>query len=336
MRKPPAAAALALTAVWTIAASAHASPVVYDVRTGLDKSILGFVPTPSIWSVSAATQTGEDNWWYRYDTTAMGWWTPPQGAALTLDAAGPTAYPLMGYAGNDTRSSSYGKQGWAWYGSTGNDPLGYVTNFKIDKDSGTAADAIWMSGTNNTQNASRRIALEWKATEAGTADVAFEIDNGTNGSTNGYELHLFVWDDSESMWTNHSWIAPTEAGKHTIADTGLALDAGDSIFLFMNWRNTGGAGYSANRQLSGGVTFTASSGGPAGRDPRAGHDAPAGPGRPGRPTAAEAVTDRRQRGGGAGWARTSWAEGPLRTRTATHEHLPRQEGEHQCQAARGT
>ncbi len=226
----------------------------FDIRTALDKSINGFVPTPNVWSVSAHTQGGDDGFWYRWDNSGnprINWWEVGAASALTLNAGGPTAYPLLGYAANDTRGYEHG---WVYQASTG--APGYVGNITYDEsDANLQAGEVNLQYTNTSQDGGYPPIVEWKATSAGEYNTDFTLRE--IGTAAIWQAHLLTWDASASTWGNQKYHIQLGTGSQAMSfDSAVSLDAGDSIVLYLTAVDTddaGGGGGGGRPYLSGGV-----------------------------------------------------------------------------------
>lgn len=239
--------ALVVTVFAALIAGQGLAAAQYDVRTAMEASVNGFVPTPSVWSVSAHTQNGADGFWYRWNSTLKNWWTESGPAVLTLDAGGPTAYDLLGYAANDTRGY---KHGWVREASAG--APGYVGNIIWDdSDAGIQAGEVQIGVTNNSQNGGNPILVEWKATSAGTYEVEYTLRDANSGAR--WQAHLLTWDSTGNTWENHTYVTQIGAGTQTLSLL-ADLAAGDSIVLYTTMLND--AAGSQLPLLSGGVSLS--------------------------------------------------------------------------------
>jgi hypothetical protein len=221
---------------------------VYDVVDGLYANI------PAGATGGPATQTGVDNWWYKYEPAVR---FGQQGSPIVRD---PNTFLLM-ELGSDGTVRPYG---WAAdHGFAVND-RGVFRNGSIANRmvlGGTVqGDGVWGNAENNAQ-----IALEWRAPSDGTADVHYELI-GRNHAETDIEWHLATWDGG--TWSDLDYVLVTQA--HTPASpavlqaTGLDLAAGESIYLY---------GQIADHDaydgtiITGGITFTAGEGGPVVPEP---------------------------------------------------------------------
>lgn len=215
-------------------------PVLYDVVDGL------FANIPAGATGGPATQTGVDNWWFKYEPAVR---FGQQGSPIVRD---PNTFLLM-ELGSDGSARPYG---WAGnIGSAVNDRAvfrnGSTTNRLVL--SGTSqGDGVWGNAENNAQ-----IALEWKAPSDGIADASYELIGRDHAETD-IEWHLATWDGT--TWNDLDFMLVTQA--HTpsspavLEALGLNLAAGDSIYLY---------GQIADHDafdgtvITGGITFTPAS-----------------------------------------------------------------------------
>lgn len=237
-----------LIAAGVIVTAAAASAATYDVVDGLYANI------PAGATGGPATQTGVDNWRYKYEPAVR---FNQQGSPIVRD---PTTFVLM-ELGSDGTSRPYG---WAADEGFAINDRGVFRNGSIANRmvlSGTTqGDGVWGNAENNAQ-----LALEWEAPSDGVADVDYELV-GRNHAETDIEWHLATWDGT--TWTDLDYVlvtqAHTPASPASLAATGLNLSAGDSIYLY---------GQIADHDaydgtvISGGIEFEPAQGGPVVPEP---------------------------------------------------------------------
>jgi len=206
-----------LAGVLVVGWAAGASAAYFDVVDGLYANI------PAGATGGPATQTGEGNWWYKYEPkTRFG----QQGSPIVRD---PNTFLLM-ELGSDGTSRPYG---WAADAGYAINDRGVFRNgsttTRLPLGGTTQGDGVWGNAENNAQ-----IALEWKAPGPGTADVSFDLI-GRNHEQTDIEWHLATWDGSS--WNDLQYVLVTRdhtpAAPASLATTdSLELAAGDSIYLY--------------------------------------------------------------------------------------------------------